>query len=166
MQRLGPVSVWISSQDFQDCTDEATRTFPLESGGTFMGWWADSATAVVTVMIGPGPDAVHERHAFEPDQAWQLEQIANHYQASGRQETYLGDWHSHPYAPGGRLSWTDRGVLRRIIQSPEARCAEPFMAVIWGETGAWQPEIWNACLRKRLLLWDRLIVEPAELKVY
>lgn len=166
MQRSGPVAVWISSQFLQECTDEATRTFPLESGGTFMGWWADGATAVITAMIGPGPYAVHQQHAFEPDQAWQLVQIANHYQASGRRETYLGDWHSHPNASSGRLSWTDRRVLRHVIQCPEARCVNPFMAVFWGETEAWQPEIWNAYLRKRLLLWDRLIVEPAELKVY
>lgn len=166
MPRPGPVTVWISSQLLQTCIDEATRTFPLEAGGTFMGWWSDAATVVVTAMIGPGPDAVHGQHDFAPDQAWQLAQIADHYQASGRRETYLGDWHSHPKASSGMLSWTDRRVLRRIIHSSEARCAEPLMAVLWGAGEAWQTEISHARLRPRSLLWDRLVVEPAGLRVY
>ena len=166
MQRPGPVTVWLSSELLQACTDEATRTFPLETGGTFMGWWADCATAVVAAMIGPGPEAVHGRHNFAPDQAWQLAKIATYYQASGRRETYLGDWHSHPNASSGWLSWTDRRVLRQIIHSPEARCAEPLMAVFWGEAEDWQTEICHARLRPRPLFWNRLVVKPAGLRVY
>lgn len=166
MPRSGSVTVWMSSPHLQSCIDEATRTFPFETGGTFMGWWSDTVTVVITAMIGPGPDAVHGRHDFAPDQAWQLAQIADHYQASGRRETYLGDWHSHPNASSGRFSWKDHRVLRRIIQSSEARCAEPLMAVLWGDVKAWQTQICHACLRPRSLLWDRLVVEPAGLRVY
>ena len=166
MSRPGPVTVWKSSQLLQSCIDEATRTFPLETGGTFMGWWSDAATVVVTALIGPGPDAVHGRHDFAPDQAWQLAQIADHYQESGQRETYVGDWHSHPNASSGGLSWTDRRVLRRVIRMPEARCAQPLMAVFWGEAESWQMEIWHARLRPRAGIWHRLVVEPANLRVY
>lgn len=160
------VTVRMSARLLQVCSDEATRTFPLETGGTFMGWWADDATAVIAEVIGPGPEAIHGRHEFAPDQAWQLMQIATQYEASGRRETYLGDWHSHPNASSGRLSWTDRRVLRRIIHSPEARCKNPLMAILWGGASDWQAEICHAQLRRRTMLWDRLVVETARLQVY
>ena len=130
-----------------------------------MGWWADITTAVIAAVIGPGPDARHERHNFEPDQDWQLDQIAQHYEASGRRETYLGDWHSHPNASVDTLSWTDRRVLRRIINTPSARCPAPLMTVFWGQPDDWQAAVWHARLLRRTLLWDRLIVRRAQLSV-
>lgn len=148
----------------QACLAEAADKFPLESGGTFMGWWADSGTAVITGMIGPGPDAHHGRHSFQPDQAWQLAQIADHYAASGRRETYLGDWHSHPGASGGNLSWTDRRVLRRIIETPAARCPTPLMIVYWGEIDNWEVTAWHARLQPRRVIWDKLLPETASLQ--
>lgn len=160
------ITARISSQLQDACTEEATRTFPLETGGTFMGWWVDDVTAVISAMIGPGPEAVHERHNFAPDQAWQLAKIADHYKASDQRETYLGDWHSHPNASCGRLSWTDCRVLRRIIHSPEARCDQPLMAIFWGEIEAWQTDIYRGNLQSRSLIWDRLFVEPVQLHMY
>lgn len=140
--------------------------FPLETGGTFMGWWADDATAVIGAMIGPGPEAVHELHNFVPDQHWQLKRIARRYDDSGRLETYLGDWHSHPKAASGRISRTDRGVLRRIIQCPEARCAKPLMSIFWGTPDALRADFYHASLQHRPMIWNRLVVEQAELRIY
>lgn len=158
------ITAWMPRHIAQACVDEAAAKFPLESGGTFMGWWADSQTAVISGMIGPGPDAHHGRHSFQPDQSWQLEQIAHHYAASGRRETYLGDWHSHPEASGGSLSWTDRRVLRRVIATPPARCPTPLMIVFWGAVDEWEVAGWRARLRSRRFLWDRLLLEPASIK--
>jgi integrative and conjugative element protein (TIGR02256 family) len=166
MRNPSAATVWITSQSLQTCIDEATRTFPLESGGTFMGWWTDSNTAVISAIIGPGPKAVHGRHEFAPDQGWQLAQIADHYQTSGRRETYLGDWHSHPNAFSGRLSWTDHRVLRRVIHSPEARCPQPLMAIVWGGAPTWQTAMWRAYVQLRPLLWNRLFVKPADLQIF
>lgn len=148
----------------QACVDEAEEKFPLESGGTFMGWWADGETAVITAMIGPGPEAHHGRHSFQPDEAWQLERIAHHYAQSGRRETYLGDWHSHPDARSGNLSWIDRRVLRRVITTPSARCPAPLMVVFWGHVDEWKVSAWRAKLQPRPLIWDRLVLEPAAMK--
>lgn len=158
--------VWLPQNVRDACLAEATDKFPYESGGTFMGWWADAQTAVVTAMIGPGPNAHHDRHAFQPDQAWQLDKIARHYAASGRRDTYLGDWHSHPQASSGTLSWTDRGVLRRVIKTPAARCTRPLMAVFWGEPPDWHLDIWQGELNARKFLWDRLVVAPLSVKIY
>src|SRR3546814_733472 len=133
--------------------------FCLGTGGTVMGLWADPSTAVITAAIGPGPNALHQHRNFLPDQDWQLMQIAEHYEESGRRETYLGDWHSHPNASSGDLSWLDRRVLRRIIRAPEARCVRPLAAVVWGKEEDWQTEMYRAALRRRSWIWSCLDVE-------
>ena len=159
------VLVWFSQNCLLSCGEEASRSFPFETGGTFMGWWADRDTAVITSVIGPGPKASHGRHHFQPDQEWQIDQIAKHYEASGRRETYLGDWHSHPNAISGTLSWTDRRVLRRIINTDAARCSTPLMSVFWGKPDDWEMVMWHSQLRQRSFLWDQLTVTKAALKL-
>lgn len=157
--------VWMSRSIAETCTEEASHKFPLETGGTFMGWWANRDTAVITGMIGAGPRAHHGQNSFQPDETWQLDQIARHYYNSGRRETYLGDWHSHPNASSGTLSWIDRRVLRRIIRTTSARCPNPLMIVIWGEDENWNVNTWCAWLRPRPFLWDELVVQHAMLSM-
>src|SRR5689334_17122746 len=103
---------WLCTPLYEQCTAAAARFQALETGGALMGYWHGTDTAVITAIIEAGPGALHERYNFEPDQQWQVEQIARHYSASGRRETYIGDWHTHPAANTGGLSRTDRGVLR------------------------------------------------------
>lgn len=150
--------LWMSKSVLKTCLDEADREYPMESGGTFMGWWADEETVVISTVIGPGPKAVRGPFSFQPDQNWQLEKIAEHYAASGRKETYLGDWHSHPNAVDGQLSWRDRTVLRRIIQSASARCPAPIMLIVWGNPERHNISAWAARFEARRLLWDQLVV--------
>ncbi len=164
LQTFVDTVVWLPSGLIKVCMNEASGFFTLETGGVFMGWWADSTTSVITAIIGPGPEAIHKQHSFEPDQAWQLDQIAIHYKASGGRETYLGDWHSHPNATCGGLSRTDRCVLRHIIKAPLARCEEPLMAVFYGEPKMWKTNVWHAKLRPRPLLWDKLILKLVKIK--
>lgn len=161
----GRPTVWIPQGIIRACFDEASSKFPFETGGTFMGWWADSHTVVITGVIGAGPKAHHGRYAFQPDEMWQLDQIARHYEDSGRRETYLGDWHSHPNASSGSLSWTDRHVLRRVITTPSARCPSPLMTVVWAQPDDWQFTAWCARLQPRLVLWSHLMVTQAAVKV-
>jgi integrative and conjugative element protein (TIGR02256 family) len=148
------------------CVDYANEHHPFETGGTFMGYWSDSNTAVITASIGVGPDAVRERHNFEPDQVWQEREIAVHYEATGRRETYIGDWHSHPNARNGRLSRTDRRILRRIIATPSARVTTPIMAIFHGKPDQWRLTIWRGELLNRALLWPKLFVKPARIERY
>jgi integrative and conjugative element protein (TIGR02256 family) len=133
--------------------------FPKETGGVFMGYWHDRYTAVVTAAIGPGPSAVHDRYHFEPDYDYQFRQIAEHYERSGRRETYIGDWHSHPGASSGHLSRLDRRVLRHIINTPAARADRPLMAIFYGGEDAWDLAGWQAQLFARKLLWPKLAVD-------
>jgi integrative and conjugative element protein (TIGR02256 family) len=121
-------------------------------------------TVVITAMIGPGPNASHGRFHFEPDQSWQLDAIAEHYEASARRETYLGDWHSHPNATSGEVSAVDRRVLKAIITAPEARCREPLMALFYGDPSRWRVDIWRARLGRRALCGMFVLMDEATLK--
>lgn len=149
-------TIWLPAHVLSACQAEANSKFPNETGGTFMGWWANDTEAVITAMIGPGPNAHHEFSSFEPDQNWQLEKISGHYLASNRRETYLGDWHSHPGASHGDLSWWDRRVLRKIATSKPARCPRPLMLIFWGDKEQWRLSAWSAEILKRRFLWGEL----------
>lgn len=138
----------ISSEILAECCHEASSHYPLESGGTFMGY-VHNGVVVVDGHVGAGPIARRQRFSFTPDQEWQLEQIALHYEQSGRRSTYVGDWHSHPGASSGHLSAKDCGVLKRIMSTPAARCAQPIMAILWGGPRDWELAPWSATLCRR-----------------
>lgn len=148
------------------CIDEAEDKYPLETGGAFMGYWADRETAVIRTMIGPGPNADHRRRSFQPDETWQQREIANHYAVSGRRETYLGDWHTHPNASSGALSWVDRRALRRVIRTPSARCPIPLMLLFCGEPDNWSLTGWQARLHHRRLLWSALVLDKVDMSYF
>ena len=147
-----------------DCIKKVKRAFPLETGGVFMGFWRNSNFVVITKVIGPGPKAKPALTSFEPDQDWQLSQIADYYNKSDRRETYLGDWHSHPEAQNGDLSITDTLVLRRIIKTPKARTKKPLMAIFFGKPDDWGKTLWCAKLKPRKFLWPKLVLE--ELNIF
>src|SRR5438874_2807026 len=112
----------------------ANRHAPLEAGGVLLGYGTGDAT-VVTAQIGPGPRASHRRRRFTPDHKYQDRLISEHYERSGRRESYLGDWHSHP-GGAARLSLRDRWTLALIARDPSARAPSPVMIVLVGRT--WQ----------------------------
>lgn len=126
------------------CRIEVTRTFPLESGGVLMGRRIGPNEWLVDHVIGPGPRATHQRYRFSPDLDWQHEQIAAWFHATNGQSTYLGDWHSHPGARHGRLSYVDRAACRTILRSPASQCDRVLMAIVWGSPEGWDLDVW-AC---------------------
>ena len=158
--------VWMPAGLLDQCMGEADLAYDLETGGLLMGYWSGTNIAVVTRLVGAGPEARRERFSFEPDQEWQVEKIARHYEASGRRETYIGDWHTHPNAKSGRLSMTDRSVLRRVIETPAARASNPIMMLLYGSKDAWQATALVAALRPRRLLWPKLEIREASLRLY
>lgn len=157
--------IWFPANLQTQCTDEGNGKYPRETGGVLMGYWHTIDCAVVTAAIGPGPNAIHERHSFEPDYAWQLSAIAEHYQRSGRRETYIGDWHTHPDANTGHLSRTDRRVLRQIIKAPAARSAAPLMAIFHGDDSDWRLSVWRAQLSPRPILWPKLVIDHMAIRI-
>ena len=161
-----PLIVWVPRPILQSCTADATRYFPRETGGTFMGYWANAHEAVVTRLVDAGPLAVRGRASFEADQKWQLAEIARHYTASGQRHGYLGDWHSHPGATEGDLSLKDRAVLARIIRTPGARAPKPISMVLHGSGSTWNASMWVAQARGTALLRIRMKCEHAQITLY
>src|SRR3712207_2886776 len=78
---------------FASIVDEAYQHFPLETGGLLLG--RTGPERLVTCVIGPGPNATHERFRFNPDQRWQEDAVAAAWKVD-RDLEYLGDWHTHP----------------------------------------------------------------------
>jgi integrative and conjugative element protein (TIGR02256 family) len=134
---------WLLTAVAHAMCDEAARTFPLETGGVLMGYWAvEYSELVITHATGPGPKAIHGAHSFIPDYEYQEAEIARLYEESGRASTYLGDWHSHPLE-GVYLSSRDKRTLRRIAKHAAARAPVPVMAVIGGGAKKWFLGVWK-----------------------
>ncbi|WP_157863269.1 Mov34/MPN/PAD-1 family protein [Bradyrhizobium tropiciagri] len=146
--------------------EEACYHYPLETGGTLVGYWSDADTVVVTRLIGPGPASIHGRYSFEHDHEWEAAQIADHYYQSARSQVYIGDWHTHPDASSGELSGTDRRAIRRVINYPEARVAYPLMMVLFGGPEEWKSTIWAAELKPRWPWGSRLSIDAAKLHMF
>lgn len=158
------MTVWLSSDTLSSMTDEADRRYPLETGGVLVGYWTNANAAVVTDFVGPGPASIYGRYSYQHDHVWEAEQIAFHYERSGRSHVYIGDWHTHPNATSGNLSGTDRRSIRRVIEFREARAAHPLMLLLFGRPRQWEAAIWVSALKPRWGWRSRLLVEPAMLQ--
>jgi integrative and conjugative element protein (TIGR02256 family) len=106
---------------------EAIGALPRETGGILLGRWS-GATAEVISIVGAGPSAAHERTSFDPDQRWQVAEVARRYADRPDASEYLGDWHSHPYGRA-KPSMTDWWVAARISKYREARNSKPLMMI-------------------------------------
>lgn len=156
--------VWFPRWGFVEACQEADRAFKLETGGILLGYW-NSGVAVVTDVIGPGPKARHFERNFEPDDKWHAAEIADRFSRSGGQETYLGDWHTHPGTSFGLLSRQDKVSIKKIIATPEAHTANPLSAIVFGNKGDWNISIWKGAMRRHFLI-DMLCVTMFRVEMY
>lgn len=140
---------WITDAALAGIDEEMALYPDQETGGLLLGYWGGDEV-VITTVTGPGPAARRGRTWFEPDSAWQADQLAQVYRESGRTVTYLGDWHTHP---GGAAvpSRRDRKTLRRIRSAPEARAPRPLMGIVVPSGGP-QPALWCLSRRRRPVL--------------
>jgi integrative and conjugative element protein (TIGR02256 family) len=134
--------VWITNQCVELMVEQADRLFPKEVGGVLMGYRASATReTVVTHVIGPGPRASCQQTRFIPDKRYQLDAIHTHYQESGRRETYLGDWHTHPRS-GSDLSPIDARALSTIAKSKASNQPNPLMGILAGGD-PWLLTVWR-----------------------
>jgi integrative and conjugative element protein (TIGR02256 family) len=120
---------WLTGKAENSIREEAARHPDEETGGVLLGYFSPDGSVVVAEATGPGPGARRTAGSFDPDIDWQLVEVAARYAASGRINTYLGDWHTHPHGVP-LLSPTDRRTLRRIAQTKTARVPQALMAVL------------------------------------
>jgi integrative and conjugative element protein (TIGR02256 family) len=132
---------WLTHTAEKVIRSEAAGHPDQETGGVLLGYFSPEGSVVVSDATGPGPGARRSRDTFHPDIAWQRQELAVKYAASGRINTYLGDWHSHPNGVL-LLSRTDRRTLRRIAQTAAARAPQALMAILapgaMGGLAVWQ----------------------------
>lgn len=127
-----------------------------------MGYWGNNYEVVITSVIGPGPKAIHLKRSFIPDNEYHLKEISAHYADSGRTETYLGDWHTHPKAVA-YLSDRDEETLIAIANYKEARLLKPLMMILG--TKPFGLKVWIHSFELNLFKTKRVISE-CKIKVY
>lgn len=159
------MTLWFGNAAWADMIAEADRSFPLETGGILMGYWNEDQV-VVTLALGPGPDAQHFGTRFKPDHAYQQHEIDKIYRSSNGAETYLGDWHTHPNANEGVPSWTDKATARRIAKTAQARAPRPVTLILFGEPQDWGVRAWTARLVSLREAWSRVKLDPLTLRRY
>lgn len=152
------MKLWISRPALAEITSLAEQYAPLETGGVLLGW-RKGPDRIVAAVVGPGPRALHGRHMFLPDHAWQLTQIDQAFAGTGGDLDYLGDWHTHPDG-AAELSALDRTTLQKLGR----RTVDAVMAIAapTGEEG-WTLAAWRQP-RGRWL--DRPAAEDCHLVVF
>ncbi|MNE32261.1 hypothetical protein D3C80_1258640 [compost metagenome] len=152
------MKLWISRPALEEIIRLAEQYAPLETGGVLLGW-RKGPDRVVAAVVGPGPLALHGRHMFLPDHAWQLTQIDQAFASTGGDLDYLGDWHTHPDG-AAELSALDRTTLQKLGR----RIMDAVMAIA-APTGeqSWTLAAWR---QPRGKWWDRPAAEDCDLVIF
>lgn len=131
------MKLWIARSALVEITRQASEFAPLETGGVLLGW-RSGPDRVVAGVLGPGPKALHGRHMFIPDHAWQVARIDELFAQSRGDLDYLGDWHTHPDGIAV-LSALDRNTLRKLGRKTE----NALMAIAAPEEDRWRLVAWR-----------------------
>lgn len=130
------IRLWVAESAMATMKQLAEEHYPYETGGMLLGYEADNGEGVITTLIGPGPKAKHGRYSFVPDATYQQTVLETHFIKTNGQETYLGDWHTHPHGTFS-LSFMDKKTLARIAETPTSGTPHPIMAILGGQSSAW-----------------------------
>lgn len=158
-------ALWLPEDARETLEWEAKKHSPHETGGMLIGYMTDDSI-VVTRLIEGGPGSIRKRDRFEPDGLWQQEELERVYRDSGRIETYLGDWHSHPRGLG-RPSRRDRATAKAVARSRGARTPHPLTIIVtrtW--RGGWELAPYVYWRRRGLARGRRRGLVRVELKLY
>jgi integrative and conjugative element protein (TIGR02256 family) len=128
--------LWIAESALRQMRELACQFQPLETGGVILGYDTMSEGAVITTVVGPGPQAKHRRLRFRPDYDYQQAEMEKHFASTQGRETYLGDWHTHP-SGACVLSRLDKRVLARIARTPSSGTDNPIMVILADGQPAW-----------------------------
>lgn len=129
MTKASHYVVWLKESAYVALLVDAIRFMPKENGGVIIGYWGNEYEAVITKIVGPGPKAVHEKSSFTPDDDFHVKEVDRLYKESGRTETYLGDWHTHPNS-SAYLSSLNKATLIKIGSYEQARLKIPMIMVL------------------------------------
>lgn len=145
--------IWIRNDHYKQIIEAIEEFLPYETGGILLGYADVQGNLVVTEIVGPGPDAIHQEDYFLPDGKYQQYEINKAFKASSGQTTYLGDWHSHPFKKP-YLSAIDLNTLRKIAGHQASGTDEPVFLIVG--TNPLKLKCWR---------YSPLIKEPVSLKI-
>jgi integrative and conjugative element protein (TIGR02256 family) len=114
------MKVWIETRVTQALAQAASDSAPAEVGGV-LGGWLDGNDPVICFATVGGENAVATPTSYDPDHAWQEQELLRVFTASHGDLSYLGDWHSHPSGPLA-LSSKDQKTLRAIATARSRNC--------------------------------------------
>lgn len=164
--RLESNNFWIANPALSSMLKLAQEQYPRETGGMLLGYVAEDRSVVVRSIIGPGPNAVHERTGFVPDGAYQQAVLEERFRASAGRETYLGDWHTHPEGDPS-LSRLDKRTLARIAGESSSRTAHPVMAILGRGSGDWVlGAVRFVESERRMMFWTKYCVATLNATTY
>jgi integrative and conjugative element protein (TIGR02256 family) len=132
--------IWLNHLAYIDILSETIKWMPKETGGILIGYKGINGQTVITKIVGPGTNAIHRLDSFIPDYNYHEKEIERIYYESNRQESYIGDWHTHPNSPA-YLSEKDKITLKRIAKHKEARLEKPVMMILG--TRPFQLKVWT-----------------------
>lgn len=132
--------VWLPAHTADAMLQDALAWKDLETGGMLLGYRVNREI-VVESTIGSGPRARHGRFSFTPDGRWQQVGLARIYDASGRMQTYLGDWHSHPRGGLGP-SRRDLRTARHVAATADSQTRNPLTLLLAPERADWWVGAW------------------------
>lgn len=102
-----------------------------ETGGLLIGRYSEQRDlAHVSIVTGPTRDSKGSRTWFQRGVAGLQCLLLQRW--SKQNEYYLGEWHSHPWAPPNP-SGTDGMQMKGIASSREYRCPEPVLLIVGGD---------------------------------
>ena len=138
---------WISQNEILNLQNFAEEYPTTETGGILMGYSPDdSQDVVVTHIVGPGPNAIHSKSRFLPDNEFHKQIVRQIYKASDRKYYYLGDWHTHPRGSCFMSSY-DKRTLQRISKYKQARILSPIMCIL-ADYDEWEIGVWRLTTQK------------------
>ena len=121
--------IWIRNDHYERIVGIVQGFLPYETGGILLGYTDIRGNLVITEVVGPGPDAVHQEDYFLPDGSFQQDKINKAFEASAGETTYLGDWHSHPFRRP-YLSSIDLTTLQNIARHKTSGTPEPVFLIV------------------------------------
>lgn len=92
----------------------------VECGGILLGSYRGPHIEVVD-FTQPGPDDESTLSSFKRKDQQHQDAATKAWHLSDRKQTYVGEWHSHPFGQPVP-SWIDRRVWRSVVANKNAPC--------------------------------------------
>lgn len=110
----------------------------VETGGVLLGRIDDACRIIwVDVATGPPPDSLLSPLHFDRGLSGISAIVESHKARSGKETTYLGEWHTHPYGAAAPSATDNAGMAELIAKAPGAP-RRALLLILAGDFNDWQ----------------------------